>query len=449
MKEKYLIIFITVISLITHFSFFGHPNEVVFDEVHFGKFVSGYLTHTYFFDIHPPLGKLIIAGAAKIASFTPIFNFGTIGEKYANTDYLVLRFLPTLAGALLAPIIYLLSRQLKFSKRVSAMAGIFVAFENALLVQSRFILLDAFLLLFGFCAILFFLKFKDENRFPGYLLLSGIFSGLAGSIKWTGFGFLGLILIFYFIDWIKNNRKLKNALMGIFFLAIVPLLIYSLVFGIHFLLLTNSGTGDAFHSPEFQKTLHGSRYENDENVQPMNMFNKLIELNISLFTSNQGLTASHPYSSSWYTWPFMARPIFFWQGSEASSTQRIYSIGNPFVWWFGTFAVIACLFGLIKNLIKRNFEKIDSTTIFLLVGYFINFLPFIFIGRVMFIYHYLPALVFSILIVANKIEKTDKSLSVPLALGAMLIFLLFCPLSYGLSINQEYINLITWLKSWI
>ncbi len=38
---------------------------MVFDEVHFGKFISGYIRGTYFFDIHPPAGKLLRCDAMR------------------------------------------------------------------------------------------------------------------------------------------------------------------------------------------------------------------------------------------------------------------------------------------------------------------------------------------------------------------------------------------------
>jgi len=47
-------------SLLTHFAFFGHPESVVFDEVHFGKYISGYYTGEYFFDIHPRWGSSLL-----------------------------------------------------------------------------------------------------------------------------------------------------------------------------------------------------------------------------------------------------------------------------------------------------------------------------------------------------------------------------------------------------
>src|SRR3989344_3830272 len=133
------------IGLATHFVFFGHPNQTVFDEVHFGKFISGYYTQEYYFDIHPPLGKLMIAGFAKLFNFKPEFSFTQIGEKFPDNKYLALRFLPSLAGALLPAVIFLLALQLKFTPRAAFMAGFLVAIENALLVQTHYILMDGFL----------------------------------------------------------------------------------------------------------------------------------------------------------------------------------------------------------------------------------------------------------------------------------------------------------------
>src|SRR3990167_5284194 len=155
--SKYLL-FVLALSVVTHFAFFGHPNETVFDEVHFGKFVSGYYTGEYYFDIHPPLGKLMIAGFAKLFDFEPEFNFAEIGKEFPDKKYLALRFLPILAGTLLPLVIFLIALRLGFSRMGAFAAGLLIIFDNALLTQSRLILLDPFLLLFGFTSLLFYLR---------------------------------------------------------------------------------------------------------------------------------------------------------------------------------------------------------------------------------------------------------------------------------------------------
>ena len=46
-------------------------NSLVFDEVYFAKYGSNYLTHTPFFDAHPPLGKYLIAFGIWLGSHIP------------------------------------------------------------------------------------------------------------------------------------------------------------------------------------------------------------------------------------------------------------------------------------------------------------------------------------------------------------------------------------------
>lgn len=60
----------------------AEPHQVVFDEVHFGGFASHYLKGTYFFDVHPPLGKLIIAGIGHVYGYKGTFAFKDIGDSY-------------------------------------------------------------------------------------------------------------------------------------------------------------------------------------------------------------------------------------------------------------------------------------------------------------------------------------------------------------------------------
>lgn len=419
MSNKSLLLTLLVISLVTHFAFFGHPNQTVFDEVHFGKFISGYYTHEYYFDIHPPLGKLMIAGFAKIFNFKPEFSFANIGEKFPDNKYLALRFLPSLAGALLPIMIFLLALQLKLTPRGAFVAGLLVAIENSLIVQTHYILMDGFLLLFGFSALLFY--------FRRNFLWMAIFGGLTISIKWTGLTFLALpFLIEMFKIWRQKDFKL--ALKAPIYFLIIPLIIYFSVFIIHFSLLTKPGPGDAFMNSNFQNE---------------NIFNKFRELNIQMYESNQRLTATHPYGSVWYSWPFMSRPIFYW----TNENSKIYLLGNPVIWWASTVAIMILLLQSLKFKILNL--KLNTAGI-LLAGYFLNLLPFIGIKRVMFLYHYLTALVFAILILVYLIDKNKNSgkIFAGLMIVAFVAFIYFTPLTYGLPLSPKAYEARVWLPSW-
>ena len=73
--EKYIVLLLVAISCIIRFHGIGSPSVVVFDEVHFGGFVSKYVKHIFFQDVHPPLGKLLLTLAAVIGGYDGNFSF--------------------------------------------------------------------------------------------------------------------------------------------------------------------------------------------------------------------------------------------------------------------------------------------------------------------------------------------------------------------------------------
>jgi len=458
-NRKILLIVLLVASIVTRFAFFGHPNQVVFDEVHFGKFISAYYTHQYYFDIHPPLGKLLVAGFGKLFNFHPEYSFANIGQAFPDHAYLFLRFLPTLAGTLLPIIIFLLALELGMAPLVAFFAGMLVVLDNALLAQSRYILLDMFLLSFGFSSLLFYFRYKN-GKGVGNLLWMALLGGLSAGVKWTGLAFLGLAGIVEFIDIIRTVQ-FKRLINLVLYFAVIPFVVYFSIFLIHFSLLTKSGDGDAFMTPEFRATLIGTADSQNPTIHPLNVWQKFIELNKEMYTANATLTATHPYGSKWYTWPLMLRPIYYWNGTDDSAAttsighppaeEKIYLIGNPIVWWGSTVAVLYLLLTLLGNFKFSifNFQKLKVPLI-LLGGYLMNFLPFIGISRVMFLYHYFAGLIFAILMFAYVIDKLPKprnTILIILSVAAFL-FIFFAPLSYGLPLDATAFSHRVWLSSW-
>jgi len=287
-------------------------------------------------------------------------------------------------------------------------------------------------LLFGFSALLMYFKRK-------YVWMA-VFGGLAASVKWTGLTFLALPLILESI-YFYTDRDWRTLIPKMTAFLFIPAAIYFSVFAIHFSLLNKSGAGDAFMSLEFQKTLAGSAYEKNGEIKKSNLFQKFTELNEEMYTSNARLTATHPYGSKWYTWPFMSRPIFYWVNGD----QRIYFLGNPVIWWSTTAALMYALISMIWS--AGQSRKI---LIILLGGVGLNLLPFIGIPRVMFLYHYLSAFIFAILILAYLIDQSQhKKLIAPVLIFASAVsFIYFSPLSYGLNLSPREYNTRVWLPSW-
>ena len=131
---------------------------------------------------------------------------------------------------------------------------------------------------------------------------------------------------------------------------------------------------------------------------------------------------------------------------SGNMVSTISCMGNPFIWWLGA---ISTVFALIYTLIKRNKEA----AIFL-VMILATWLPYVFIGRVMFIYHYfitLPFVMIAIVFLLKKIEeKFNKKFFTVFSLILFLLgFIYFYPVYSGMKVSQKYIDQTKWFDSWI
>jgi len=480
LKLSWPFILLAVLSFTLHFAFLSYPSQVVFDEVHFGKFVAAYFTGQYYFDIHPPLGKLMIAGFTKLAGINPVFAFDKIGETMPADTLFILRFLPAFFGSLFVLFFSWLACLVSRSRKIALIAGFLILLDNAFLVQSKFILVDIFMLCFEVLTLCFFFLWQQQKSFGakwfGYLALTGIFAGLTISVKWTGLaviGIIGAILLAKIfsekltscltlpqrqpeqvpnegrrprvagtgMEWLPENEgfaragataRLKETSVGLLFLLTIIFLIYLLPFYLHLQLLPNSGSGDAFMSQTFQQEL---KYGRANTYQPLSFWQKFTELNKTMYTANVSLTAEHPFGSRWSSWPINNKPVYYWNQETIDGLPgwkaKIYFSGNPILWWLAGLSTIFTFLALFSKKVRHHLKPIFYI---LLLGYFANLLPFIFIKRVSFLYHYLPSLAYAILILALWLGKLwpKRKIILSIIMGLVLLgFLVLTPLSYG------------------
>ncbi|KAK4946153.1 Dolichyl-phosphate-mannose--protein mannosyltransferase 4 [Elasticomyces elasticus] len=266
---------VTILAFVTRFFGISHPNEVVFDEVHFGKFASYYLQRTYFFDVHPPFGKLLFAFVGWLVGYDGHFLFDNIGDSYIDNHvpYLAFRSLPALLGALTVVVVYLIMWESGYSLPACVLAAGLVLFDNSHVGQTRLILLDATLVFFMALSIYSYVKFYKQRheafgrKWWKYLLVTGFCMSCVISTKYVGaftFFTIGCAVLIDLWDLLDVNRR-EGALDLLTFakhfaaravgLIVIPFFFYLFWFQVHFAVLSRSGPGDDFMSPEFQETL--------------------------------------------------------------------------------------------------------------------------------------------------------------------------------------------------
>ncbi len=452
------LVVLTFLAAVTRLTAITHPRAIVFDEVYFREYALRYLDGSFFFDIHPPLGKLLLAGWAKL--------FGVSATVQSTDPAVALRLLPALAGTALVAVFYLFLRELTASRRVATFGAALLLLDNAILVESRLILVDSMLLLFGIGAITCYLTSRRRTGRAHWILLtsSAVLAGMAASIKWTGLAALGLIGLVWFAQTLRHRVSWRLALPQGTVLVGVPALLYVSVFAVHFQLLPHSGPGEAFMSQRFQSTLVGNAAYDP--AARMSFPDRFIELNEAIHRADVSLNDStHPYSSSWTSWPVLKRPIYYWTDATKTDGKQkyIYLQGNPVIWWGLLAGVVVVALGWVRR--PELFERHRGAMAVLGVGWAANFLPFATIERPMFLYHYFFSFLFCIAAVSiglgllagwmtdgEKVWRFPSQRSAALYGGILVValagFLFFAPISYGIPLSDSGLHNRIWLDSW-
>lgn len=451
------LVFLAFAAVVTRFTAITNPRAIVFDEVYFREFALRYLDGSYFFDIHPPLGKLLLAGWAKL--------FGISAAVHSTDPLVALRVLPALAGTALVVVFYLFLRELTASRRVATFGAALLLLDNAILVESRFILTDSMLLLFGVSALTLYLAARRRTGRAHWILLiaSAVLAGMAASTKWTGLTILGVIGLVWFVRTVRERITWRLALPQAAVMVVIPAVVYVGTFAIHFQLLSHSGPGDAFMSERFQSTLVGDPQYNP--ATHMSFTDKFVELNEALRNYNLSLDNSmHPYSSSWISWPVLDRPVYYWTGAtRTGGHEYIYLQGNPIIWWGLLAGVIVVALAWMRS--PELFERYRGPMAVLGLAWLANYLPFVLIRRPMFLYHYFFSFLFCLAAVSIGVgvlagwmsdgetawqfsSRRSAALYGGILVVALAGFVFFAPISYGLPLSDGGLSARIWLDSW-
>ena len=442
------------------------PADQYFDEIYFAKtaqeILNGDPKAWEFYgheNTHPPLSKLFMAG----------------GMLFFGEDAFGWRFFGALAGVGAVFFMYLLARKL-FNSEVAGLAGaLLLACDGLAFAQSRIATPDTYVLFFMLGCVYFLVseRFLFSGVFFGAAVACKWIAALTGIpivlflawlliTRWRQVRseegtvksfeitlpaalaalYAGIVLII--VGFLSRHPDQKPGLfdgLGLLDLAgwlLTVMAIVVIVGSLISLASERSAHGSFGFSPQGKVWLEialifgaffilvpGFVYFmtywpfllNPPSTQAMGEhgflgLGQVVRQNRLAYDFHSTLSAPHPYASTWDEWPIMARPVYFYAGSN---NDRIYALGNPVVFWS---ALPALAFALWQGLAYVR-ARIDASgalsvagrlppgraaLLFVVVAYLGFWIPMGLTSRVVFIYHYLPALAFGILALAYAVD---------------------------------------------
>lgn len=343
-------------AIVTRFWHLGKPAEIVFDEVHFVNQARHYLHGQPFLDPHPPLAKLLIA--------LGIILFGDHPWSWRVGNAVM--------GTVMVGTTYLFGRRILDSRLGAALAAGFIVCDGMFIVDSRVAVIDIVYLTFAAISYLLLFRFIQTDGFIDkrkVLPWIGVALGLCLGSKlyipaWTCVFVASFIAYDLWCTSARVTRENARAsdprrewriIAAVTMVAAITTFFYLLTFIPKFWLGWWGGIGSLFH-----------------------YYRRVI------WYENAVAGATHPYASPWWSWPLMLRPIAYWQHfPKVGKVATIWGGGNPLTWWG---ALVAIMITAVRAIERPNIKRS-----FLVIGYLGYLLIWVWIGRTLFLYHYMGA----------------------------------------------------------
>ena len=418
-------------------------NSMYFDEIYHAR--TGYeMLHgmTVYETTHPPLGKdFILLGIAV---------FGMTGFGW--------RFSGTLFGVLLVPLLYCFVRRLTRSPKLGLFAAVLLSFDFMRFSQSRLATIDTYAVFFILLGADLMLWYCERVREAGVtkavlpMALAGAAFGLGCASKWTGiYAGAGLAVLYFGAlagRWrilqaqpapagvqapgesrlglprparLQFRREACAAILGgVVFFVLVPLCIYWASYLPYWLRDSSFGFSDWWNCQTYMYWYHST------------------------------LEATHPFSSSWYSWLLDLRPVWYYKGSglPAGEYASIAGFVNPVIALAGLVAWLQ----LARRQLVGEGSREGAAVIILLLS---SLLPWVLVPRCTFLYHYFPCVPFLIAALALCLQRfarqdarAARRAAVLLAAAAAVLFLWFYPVLSGLPVGKAWAASMKWLASW-
>ena len=466
------------------------PQQPIWDETYYIPAVQKYIDGTFFMESHPPVGKLFMTlGEVVINPNTQYSNLNPIAKLcLANTyidfdgrqtsvldyrkqyplavdttnlnssnninennklptgySFCGVRAVPTLFTILIPLLLYILLLIMTDNKYLSLFGSLLVIFENAILVHYRAAMLDSIQMVFIILSLIFFARIIKSKSiaFNSNWVLMSVAIALAIGVKHNA-----LLLLILPLLLLINSINIKN----VFKLAVsfgIILCIYTTIFMIHI----DYGRNYVVNSQDNMGYYNANDSTKDYLNKTTDTFNyaqifasnweymKNYHLRVPLLNpSNPSENGSYPYK-----WPFMNKTINY----NSYGAKRLVLLGNPIIWSLSLFALILTVWNLIRVAYNKNliFGQ-QHMFLFIFMTLYVLYFGLMVVSsnlRVMYLYHYLVALIFSlILLILNiKVLKWDnrQNLNVFIFVITLIIlgFLTVSPYTYYLETPPGYI----------